>query len=47
MALVWPLAAWYNYEFTQLDTDYWTVRYFYYLIYIVTSNVRIPSLDSC
>ena len=47
IALVWPFAAWFNYEFTKLDTDYWTVRYFYYLLYIVTSNVRIPSLDSC
>jgi len=44
--MIFPVAAWYNFEFTLVDTDYWSVRYFYYLLYIITSNLRIPSLDS-
>ena len=45
--LVWPWLAWFNYECTHVDTDYWSVRYLYYFMYIMFTNAaRFDSLDS-
>jgi len=29
-----------GYEFASLDTDYWTLRYIFYLMYIACSNIK-------
>ncbi len=47
ITLVWPWLAWFNYEFTLVDTDYWSVRYLYYFGYILVTNAaRFDSLDA-
>lgn len=47
ISLLWPWLAWFNYEFTFVDTDYWSVRYLYYFVYILITNAaRFDSLDS-
>ena len=47
LSLLWPWLAWFNYEFTFVDTDYWSVRYLYYFVYILITNAaRFDSLDS-
>ena len=44
--LVWPFLAWFDYSITRVDTDYWTVRYFWYILYILFINViRFPAFD--
>ncbi len=34
-----PLFAWFNYEFTQMDTSYWTLRYLMLFFYIVFNTL--------
>ena len=35
MCALWPLFSWLNWSMTQLDTDYYAVRYVSYLIYMI------------
>jgi hypothetical protein len=47
VVLIWPWLAWYNYEITQVDTDYWSVRFVVYFMYIIVTNAaRFDSLDA-
>jgi len=45
MVLLWPLMAWCNAGVTVVDTNYWTVRYMFYFVYIGLANLRLPSID--
>lgn len=47
VVLLWPWLAWFNYEITTVDTDYWSVRFVFYFMYIVVTNAaRFDSLDA-
>ena len=46
ISLLWPLFTWIGFGFTQLDTDYVSVRFFYYALYMIALNVvRLPCQD--
>ena len=46
--LSWPVLAWFNFDFTHVDTDYWSVRFIFYVLYIIVMNaLRFDSLDCC
>ena len=48
LTLLWPWLAWFDYDFTQVDTDYWTVRFIFYTVYMgVMQAARVDSLDAC
>jgi len=46
--LVWPWLAYMDYEFTRVDTDYWSLRYVCYTLYILLMQVmRADTFDVC
>ena len=46
ICIIMPFAAWRDYEFTRLETDYYKQRYTFYFLYIVLSNIRFGAIDS-
>lgn len=46
LTAVWPLFSWLNFGMTQLDTDYYALRYFYYFLYMGSQNVPYSAIDN-
>ena len=46
MCALWPLFSWLNWSMTQLDTDYYAVRYMSYLIYMIAQNIPYSAIDN-
>ena len=46
LVAVWPLLSWLNYSFTCLDTNYYAMRYFYYLLYMIVHNIPYSAIDN-
>ena len=44
--LVWPVLAWYEWNMTKVDTDYYALRYVFYFLYIVIQNVPYGAIDN-
>ena len=48
VVLAWPVLAWFDFDCTQVDTDYWSVRFIFYGMYVGVMNaLRFDSLDCC
>ena len=45
-AALWPLLAWLNFGMTQLDTDYYALRYVYYFLYMISQNIPYSAIDN-
>lgn len=43
---LWPLLSWLDYGFTQLDTDYYALRYFYNFLYMAVNNIPYSAIDN-
>ena len=43
---LWPLFSWLNFRMTQLDTDYYALRYLYYFLYMCSQNVPYSAIDN-
>ena len=46
LASLWPLFAWLNWSWTQLDTDYYAIRYFYYFLYMAIHMIPYAAVDN-
>lgn len=46
LTAVWPLLAWLNFGMTQLDTEYYALRFFYYFLYMASQNVPYSAIDN-
>lgn len=44
--LVWPILAWFDWSITRCDTDFYTVRYAFYLLYIFAVQQKWTRIDS-
>ena len=45
-AALWPLLSWLNFGMTQLDTDYYALRYVYYFLYMISQNIPYSAIDN-
>jgi len=46
VGLLWPLLSWLNFSLTRVDTDYFTLRYLYNLLYMAVNNIPYSALDN-
>jgi len=46
LCAVWPLLSWLQFGFTQVDSDYYALRYFFYFIYAVSQNIPYSAIDN-
>ena len=46
ICLIFPVLAWFNFSITQVDSDYYALRYVFYFLYIVIQNVPYGAIDN-
>lgn len=46
LTAVWPLFSWLNFGMTQVDTDYFALRYVYYFLYMASQNIPYSAIDN-
>ena len=46
VCIVWPVLCWFNFKVTQLDTDYFALRYLFNLVYIALQMIPYRAIDN-
>ena len=46
LCVFWPLLSWFDFEFTRLDTDYYSLRYVCMVVYMAISNLPYSAVDN-
>lgn len=46
ISAVWPLISWLNWTITQVDTDYYAIRYVCMFCYMAISNIPYSAVDN-
>ena len=44
--VVWPVLCWFNFKITQVDTDYFSLRYLFYIFYIAIQIIPYRAIDN-
>ncbi len=43
---IWPILAWFDYECTRLETDFYAFRYTFQFFYMIVQNIPYSAIDN-